>query len=166
MSDTSRQASWEDVLDLVERLKRHGARFLLVGGFALAAHGYSRATFDVDIAVDPTPENAPNWVAALAELPDGAAKVLVQEENPFAGDTLHAIRINDAISVDVMPSVAGLRFDELLEHATTVHVEGVAIPILDLHGLLKTKQGDRDKDRADAAILREAIALLGESQDR
>ena len=53
----TRPATWEDVLDLARRLNRHGARYVLVGGYALAAHGLARMTTDIDIAVAPDAEN-------------------------------------------------------------------------------------------------------------
>ena len=52
-------------------------------------------TTDVDIAVAADPDNNPRWVAALAELPGGVAAELAGEIDPFEGDLLHAIRIND-----------------------------------------------------------------------
>jgi hypothetical protein len=154
----TRPALWEDVVDVARRLNRHGVRYVLVGGYALAAHGFVRMTTDIDIAVAPEPENSRRWVAALAELPDGAAGELAGEDDPFGGDTLHAIRINDAFTVDVMPSVAGVAFDALAAHAQSLTIEGEAVPVLDLAGLLLTKQGDRPKDQADAALLRAALA--------
>jgi len=99
-------------------------------------------------------------VAALAELPDGAAAELAGEDDPFGGDRLHTIRINDAFTIDVMPSVAGVAFETLAAHAESLTIEGEAVPVLDLAGLLLTKQGDRPKDQADAALLRAALARL------
>jgi hypothetical protein len=154
----TRPATWADVIDLARRLNRHGVRYVLVGGYALAAHGLVRMTTDIDVAVAPEPGNNARWIAALAELPDGAAASLAGEDDPFAGDTLHAIRINDEITVDVMPSVGGVSFEVLARHAVTLQLDGERIPVLDLAGLLLTKQGDRPKDQADAALLRAALA--------
>lgn len=157
----TRPALWEDVIDLARRLNRHGARYVLVGGYALAAHGLVRMTTDIDIAVAADAENNRRWVAALAELPDGVAAELIGEADPFAGDLLHAIRINDQFTVDVMPSVAGVPFAMLCQQAETLVIEGESIPVLNLHGLLATKQhSNRHKDQADAALLRAALARL------
>lgn len=154
----TRPALWKDVLDLVRRLNRHGARYVLVGGYALAAHGLARMTIDIDLAVLPEPGNNARWIAALAELPDAAAAVLAGEADPFQGDNLHAIRINDEFTVDIMPSVGGIPFEVLATHAVTLDLDGEPVPVLDLDGLLLTKQGERPKDQADAALLRAAIA--------
>jgi len=160
----SRPATWEDVIATARLLNRHQVRYLLVGGYALAAHGYVRMTEDIDIAVAPDPENSRRWVLALSELPDGAAQALVEETDPFEGDSLHAIRINDEITIDVMPSVAGVAFSELEQHAQIMLLDGVPVPVLGLRGLWKTKQGLRPKDQADAAVLRRAIDTLMHTQ--
>jgi len=160
MSDAAytRPATWSDVVDLARRLNRHGVRYVLVGGYALAAHGLVRMTTDIDVAVAPDAENCRRWVAALAELPDRAAAALAGEEDPFQGDTLHAIRINDEVTVDLMPSVSGISFETLAAHAVLLDLDGERVPVLDLAGLLMTKQGNRPKDQADAALLRAALA--------
>lgn len=136
-------------------------RYLLVGGYALAAHGYVRMTEDIDIAVAPDHENTRRWIIALSALPDGAAATLADEADPFEGDRLHAIRINDEFTVDILPAVCGISFTELAGHTEWLNLDGERVPVLDLAGLLKTKQGVRPKDRADAEVLRRAIEHLG-----
>ena len=158
----TRPATWEDVITTARLLNRYQVRYLLVGGYALAAHGYVRMTEDIDIAVAPDSENSRRWIFALSELPDGAAQELAGENDPFEGDHLHAIRINDAVTVDVMPSVSGVSFPELEQLAETMVLDGVPVPVLGLKGLLKTKQGLRPKDQADAAMLQRVIASLAD----
>jgi hypothetical protein len=164
-SPYTRPAAWEDVIALARLLNLHGARYVLVGGYALAAHGYVRMTEDIDIAVDPHEENAQRWVLALSQLPDGAARELEGEADPFEGDHLHAIRINDEFTVDVLPAVAGVSWEELAGHIEWMELQGERIPVLDLPGLLKTKHGLRPKDQQDAAVLREALARLDQDQE-
>jgi len=158
--DYTRPATWEDVQTTVRLLNRARVRYVLVGGYALAANGYVRMTVDIDIAVAPDPENSARWIAALAALPDGASKTLSGESDPFEGDYLHAIRLNDEFTIDIMPSVAGISFAELERHIAWLDLDDEAMPVLDLAGLLKTKQGLRPKDQADARILREALRRL------
>ena len=57
----------EDFRDLLELFAEHGVRFLVVGAHALAVHGVSRATGDLDVLVDPEEQNARRVMAALAE---------------------------------------------------------------------------------------------------
>jgi hypothetical protein len=153
----TRPATWQDVLSVARLLNRQGVHYALVGGYALAAHGYVRMTEDIDIAVAPDDDNARRWIAALALLPDGVCRELDGEADPFHGDYLHAIRINDEFTVDILPAVSGVPFAELEHHVQWLELEGERIPVLDLPGLLKTKQGLRPKDQADAGVLRAAI---------
>jgi ABC-type glycerol-3-phosphate transport system substrate-binding protein len=95
MTETTRPATWSDLLQLARQLNEAGARYALIGGYALAAHGYNRFSEDLDILVDPGAENTPRWLAALSMLPDGAATELKGEDNLFGPDSNYAIRIND-----------------------------------------------------------------------
>lgn len=160
MTEYTRPALWEDVRRLVELLDKHGVRYVLVGGYALAAHRYLRPTHDVDVAVDPSPENAKRWIAALSELPERAAEELLGEDDPFQGDYLHAIRINDEISIDVMPSVSGIPFEEVERDAVRLSRDGQEVSVISLEALLRIKErSQRDKDKADAAMIRAALRL-------
>jgi hypothetical protein len=156
----TRPATWDDVLAIVRALEREGAKFALVGGYAIAAQGFNRFSEDIDILVEPTAANSVRWIAALSTLPDGAARELAHAPDVFANDTLYAIRINDEITIDVMPSIAGYRWEEMVPHIETKTVQGVSVPLLNLEGLLKTKQGMRPKDQMDAVVLRAAIERL------
>jgi hypothetical protein len=68
MTEYTRPATWDDVKLVARLLDGEGARWLLIGGYALAAHGFVRVSEDVDILVDPSPENTRRWIAALASL--------------------------------------------------------------------------------------------------
>jgi hypothetical protein len=145
-------------------LEAAGVEYALVGGYALGAHGYNRFTEDIDILVNPSPENSRRWVFALSRLPDAAAAELAAESDVFADDKRYAIRINDEFTVDVMPSIAGLGWEDLKAHVTVVAIDDVPIRVLDLRGLLKTKQGVRPKDQMDAVVIAEALRRLEHSK--
>lgn len=153
----TRPATWDDVKTLAGYLDEAGVEYALVGGYALAAHGYNRFTEDVDILVNPSAANARRWIVALSRLPDGAARELSTESDIFANDKRYAVRINDEFTVDVLPAIAGLTWDEMKPHITTVDIDGITIRLLDLPGLLKTKRGARPKDQMDAAVIEAAL---------
>ena len=160
MAEYTRPATWDDVLRIARWFGESGVEYALLGGYALAAHGLNRFTEDVDILVEPSATNSQRWIVALAKLPDGAASELQSDPDVFAAQKQYAIRINDEITVDVLPAAAGRSWDELKGHIVTVDVEGVALRVLDLEGLLKTKQGVRPKDQADAALIERVLAQL------
>ncbi len=59
--------------DVFESLQRHDVRYVVIGGIAAILHGVPRATFDLDILIDPTPENATGLLAALLDAGLGTA---------------------------------------------------------------------------------------------
>ncbi len=159
--DFTRPATWDDVKAIARYMEEAGAEYALVGGYAVAAHGFNRFTEDVDVLVNPSSENARRWILALARLPDGAARELLAKPEVFDADRRYAVRINDEITVDVLPSAGGIGWAELQLHITTLQIDDQPVRVLDLTGLLKTKQGSRPKDQMDAAVISAAIDALG-----
>lgn len=160
MAEFTRPATWDDVLRIARWFEQAGVEYALLGGYALAAHGLNRFTEDVDILVDPSAANSLRWIVALAKLPDGAAKELLSDPDVFGVQKQYAIRINDEITVDVLPAAAGKTWDELERHIVTLDIDGTALRVLDLEGLLETKRGLRPKDQADAALIERALEAL------
>jgi hypothetical protein len=159
--DFTRPATWDDVKAIARYMEEAGAEYALVGGYAVAAHGFNRFTEDVDVLVNPSSANARRWILALARLPDGAARELLAKPEVFDADRRYAVRINDEITVDVLPSAGGIEWAELQPHITTLQIDDQPVRVLDLAGLLKTKQGSRPKDQMDAAVISAAIDALG-----
>ena len=157
MPDFTRPATWEDLKTLARQFNNLGVEYAIVGGYALAAHGLNRFTEDIDVLVNPAADNSRRWIAALARLPDGAARELEADPDVFARDRRYAVRINDEFTIDVLPSVAGRSWDELRAHILTIDLDGVPLKVLGLDGLLLTKQGARPKDQLDAAQLKRAL---------
>lgn len=163
-----RAATWEDVLMVTGLLEDHRAKYVLVGGYALAANGIARQTGDIDILVENFVENNARWIAALAELPDHEAGALVGESDPFRkviggyGDREPGvIRIADEIMIDVVPRACGLDYGQLVQNVARIDVGGGRdINVLDLYGLWLTKQSPRDKDRADNSQIEYALTKL------
>lgn len=160
MPEYTRPATWEDLKRLAQLLNEAGAEYALVGGYAIASHGFSRQSEDIDLLVNPAAENSRRWIVALSLLPDGATRALEREPDVFADDKRYALRVNDEFTIDIMPSVAGHSWDEMQSYIETIDLDGVPLRVLNLEGLLLTKQGDRPKDRMDASILEQALAIL------
>jgi hypothetical protein len=122
-----------------------------------------RFSEDIDVLVEPSAENARRWIGALSKLPDAAAAELAAESDVFADDQRCAIRSNDEFTVDVLPSIAGLSWEEMRPHVTAMTIDDVPIRVLDLEGLFRTKQGSRPKDQMDTAVIAEALRRLKKS---
>jgi predicted nucleotidyltransferase len=156
MDEFARPATLEDLKLLLHSLNEHGVDYLLIGGYALAAHGYRRATTDIDVLVRATVESGQRVKDALMVLPDRAAKDL----EPDWFEEGENIRVADAFVVDIMLNANGQTFDTLRRYAETIDLEGIPVRTVNLEGLLLTKQTMRDKDVADRAVIERAIAGL------
>ena len=153
---TARPATPEDLKRLATALAAEGVDYALIGGYALNALGYLRATTDIDLLLRPTCEQGERVRKALATLPDGVARDL----DPQWFTEGETIRVADAFVVDLLFASCGESLDTLAAHVVTIDLDGVPLRTLDLEGLLKTKRSLRDKDRADRAVLERAIEAL------
>ena len=153
MDEYSRAATLDDLKLLLRSLNGHGAQYLLIGGYALAAHGYSRATTDIDVLVPATAQAGALVKAALMILPEQAAKDI----EPEWFDEGENIRVADAFVVDIMLNANGQTYDTLNQYAETVDIDGVPARTVNLQGLLLTKQTMRDKDAVDRIVIERAL---------
>lgn len=153
----ARPATVDDLLQLVRALDSCGAEYILVGGYALYALGYQRATTDIDILVPATRESGERVRNALLLLPDRAA----EEIDVAWFEEGATIRVADEFVVDVMFNACGQTYASLLPHVRVMTLEdGTSVRTVDLAGLLKTKQTYRDKDRIDRLALERALEEL------
>ena len=137
-----------DYRDMLQVLLDNGVRFLLVGAYAMSAHGYPRATGDIDIWVEPSPENSERVYRALAQF--GAPLHEVDEATFVKLGVVFQIGVEPR-RIDIMSAVSGVDFEEAYQHRQIVDIEGMSIPILSHDDLIKNKRATgRDKDRLDA----------------
>ena len=99
----SREPSLEDLVRLCRELNRQGAKYVVVGGFAIRAAGFVRKTMDVDLIIATDLENEGRVYRALSKLPDNA----VRELQPGETEKYLVIRVADEIMVDLMKSARG-----------------------------------------------------------
>jgi predicted nucleotidyltransferase len=161
MDEFARPATLEDLKSLIHALNEQGVEYLLIGGYALFAHGYHRATIDIDLLVPASKEAGAKVREALMVLPDGAAKDI----DPLWFEEGDNIRVADAFVVDVMLNACGETYETLKRFAETVDLGGLPVRTINLEGLLKTKQTAREKDIADRLVLERALERLRSAGD-
>lgn len=162
MEEFSRPATLADLKLLLRSLDEHGVDYLLIGGYALAAHGYQRATIDIDLLVPGNVASGQRIKDALMVLPDQAARDL--EPKWFADG--ENIRVADAFIVDLLLNANGQSFDTLSRYAQTIDLDGIPVKTVSLEGLLLTKGTMRDKDAVDRIIIERALKALKASDDQ
>lgn len=141
----------EDYKDILRALSEEKVKFLLVGAYALAAHGYPRATMDIDLWVMPSPENADAVIRALHRF--GAPLHDLTREDLQKDGTVFQIGVAPR-RIDIITTASGLQFEETFRKSLTVDIEGMAVNIPSLEDLIRNKRSSgRTKDLADAEAL-------------
>jgi len=145
----------EDYKDMLSALNAEGVEYLLVGAYALAAHGFPRATLDMDVWVRPTPDNATRVCAALRRF--GAPLTNITPADFARADMVVQIGVAPR-RVDLVTSVSGLTFEAAERGALVRDVEGVRVPILTVSDLIQNKlAAGRPKDLADVELLKKQL---------
>ena len=140
-----------DYRDILSIFADEAVEFLVVGAYALAAHGLPRATGDIDLWVRCSRENAERVYRSLARFGAPLSQVSVgdfTEPNLIFQIGLVPRR------VDVLTSISGVEFEEAWLERKQLVLEGIAIPVLSRRLLIKNKRATgRAKDEIDARWL-------------
>ncbi len=138
--------------DMLVALNDAEAEYLIVGAYAMAAHGCPRSTGDIDFWVRATLENAGRVWAALSSF--GAPMFQISVDDLSTPDVVFQIGIAPQ-RIDVMTSVSGIEFDDAWPHRLVVDLDGIRADVIGRQQLLKNKLASgRPKDILDADILR------------
>ena len=141
----------EDYKEMLQCLVDEGVKFLLVGAYALAAHGYPRATMDIDLWVMPSLDNAQAVLRALRKF--GAPLHGLSSADLQKDDTVFQIGVAPR-RIDIITGASGLRFEEAFQDSSLIEIEGLQIRILSIGDLIRNKRATgRTKDLADAEAL-------------
>lgn len=141
----------DDYKEMLQCLNAEGVDYLLIGAYAMAAHGFPRATMDIDIWVKPSPENANAVWKALQRFGAPLGQITVED---FTNDDI-IFQIGVAPRrIDIITGVSALNFDETISRAIEVHVEGLKVLIPSVPDLITNKKATgRIKDLADVETL-------------
>lgn len=148
--------------ELLERLVEAEVRFVLVGGLAVNAWGYLRATRDVDVVPDPDGANLEKLDALLRELGgkvDVGGRLLDSDAiSTFLRTGDRTLVKTELGQVDVMQGLPQVpRFEDLEQQARDVDVEGLVVRVCSLEHLLEMKRAsDRPRDHEDVEALEAA----------
>src|SRR5207237_3012592 len=118
-----RPPQFSDLSRICRELNRLGARYVVIGGFAIIHHGFPRLTYDIDLLIETTPENEARVIEALLILPDKAAREIKPGE---VGD-YGVVRIGDEVLVDLMKSGCGITYQGSITDAVVVPCDVVQI---------------------------------------
>lgn len=141
----------DDYKDLLRAFIDERVKFMIVGAYAVAAHGHVRATMDIDLWVEPSRANAAAVLRALEAY--GAPLHDLTEDDLRRDDTIFQIGVIPR-RIDVITGVSGLRFSEAYSRAPAITLDGIEVHVLSLDDLIRNKRATgRLQDLADVEAL-------------
>lgn len=141
----------QDFRDMLVALNDAEVDYLVVGAYAVAAHGFPRATGDLDIWVRANPESAENLLSALTVF--GAPMHEVSAADFSSPSIVFQIGIPPG-RIDILTELSGVNFDAAWANRMTVEIDGVKFSIIGRSDLIANKRATgRPKDIADLAFL-------------
>jgi hypothetical protein len=140
-----------DFAEMLSALNAEGVEYLVVGGWALAAHGYPRATKDLDVFVRPSDANAERVLKALQRF--GAPGFGVTAKDLSAPGLVLQLGMAP-LRIDVITAIDGVEFDEAWQSRWRASFAGVEAPVIGRDALVRNKRAaGRPRDHADADLL-------------
>ena len=141
----------KDFNEFVELFVANDVRFLVVGGYALAAHGYPRATDDFDAWVWANLENAVKIVDCLTKFGFGSLNLSTDDVTTLD----RVVQLGyPPYRIDIITSISGVEFESAWANRLVVDVDGLNVPFIGRDDLLKNKRATgRPKDLLDVERL-------------
>jgi hypothetical protein len=137
--------------DVFASLQKHNVKYVIIDGIAAVLHGVPRATFDLDILIEATPDNAQRLLDALLEARLGTA-LLTSAEELLA----HEITVfKDRVRIDVQTATPGLHFEDAWRNRETMEYRGQTFYVVSRDDLIASKlAAGRQIDLEDVRLLK------------
>lgn len=141
-----------DFKEFFQLLNKNSVRYLVIGGFAVAFHGYPRFTKDIDIWLWLDPGNAKNIIKTLDEF--GFKSLGLTIGDFLEPDTIIQLG-NPPNRIDLLTTASGIDFNDCYQSRIEEEIDGVNLPFIDLQNLKKNKLATgRAQDLADIENLK------------
>lgn len=142
----------KDLREFIVLMNSHAVEYVIVGGHAVAYHGYPRFTGDMDFFVRASAENAGKLVAVLRDFGFSSASDL----RPTLVENGKVVQLGRPPNrLDLLTGISGLGFDEALAGSVQTEMDGVPVRMIGFDELVKNKTASgRPKDLADVQQLR------------
>ena len=140
-----------DFRDILSSFNAERVEYMVVGAYALAAHGLPRSTGDIDLWVRPTSDNAQRVERALIAF--GAPTDQFSRSDFESDDLILQLGVPPG-RVDIITSIESVSFDEAWPNHIVVVLDSISVPVLGRGELLRNKRAvGRPQDQADVARL-------------
>jgi predicted nucleotidyltransferase len=142
----------KDLREFIGLLNSAGVEYLIVGGVAVAWHGYPRFTGDIDFLIRPSTGNADAVLSALRAFGFGSPGVT--REDLTTPDRIVQLG-TPPNRIDLITSIAGVEFEVAWAHRVAGQIDGLAVHLIGLEELIRNKESTgRPRDLGDADELR------------
>lgn len=143
-----------DFRDFLTSLNNHGVRYILVGGYSVILHGYSRTTGDMDLWVERTADNYAKIVAAFQDF--GMPVFDMTESNFLEHPAWDVFTFGvPPVAIDLMISIEGFSFNEIYQRSVIFNDGGLQVRVIHKNDLVALKQRTgRSKDLDDLENLK------------
>ena len=143
-----------DFRDMLSAFIEQGVEFLVVGGYAMAAHHWPRATKDLDLWVRPSAENGDRVLLALDAF--GAPRRGLTAADLEVEGTIYQVGVPPN-RIDVITTVDGVEFADAWVDRLNVEIDGLTVPVIGRRALIANKRTvARPQDLVDADLLESA----------
>jgi hypothetical protein len=130
--------------------QKNDVRYLVIGGIAAVLYGVPRATFDLEVLIEATLENAKRLLQAMSEAGLGTAALASADEVLAKEITI----FTDRIRLDVQTSTPGIVFEDAWRRRVAMNYKGQVLQVVSLADLIASKRASgRDVDLEDVRIL-------------
>lgn len=152
----------QDFLDLISAFINADVRFVVVGGYAVAAHGYPRATKDIDVFVEGTPDNAHRVIRALG---DFGAPLFGLTADDLSRPGKGLMMGSPPRRIDILTQISGVTFEEAWPSRQLFEIAGLRVPFIGRQRLIDNKRASgRPQDLVDVERL-DAVAASTDGDD-
>ncbi len=133
-----------------ESFQKHEVRYLVIGGIASILYGVPRATFDLDILIESTPDNAQRLLDSFSDAGLGTASLTDVKELLSNEITV----FKDWVRIDVQTTTPGLNFQEAWKRKEIMTFQGQTFYVASKKDLISSKRASgRDVDLEDIRLL-------------
>lgn len=137
----------QDFKEFIQSLNDNHVRYLVIGGYAVAVHGYPRYTKDIDIWIEMSSDNAARMVKALDQF--GFASLGLRASDFLVPDQIIQMGYPPS-RIDIITTPPGVDFENCYASRLEVMIDRVAVNFIDLDNLKKSKKASgRLQDLAD-----------------
>ena len=141
----------QDYQDIIFLFNKHQVKYLIAGAYAMSKVGYSRSTYDIDLWIEKTTQNAIKIFRALDEF---GVPFKIDPDDFLAPNSVLQIGVKPN-RIDILTDIDGLIFEEAYKNKQLVQFGTLEAYSLEIHDIIKNKTAsNREKDKLDLVQLK------------